>query len=157
MTSKLSGTYNKPHIPRQRAWKSALLAFSPRRPGACLDAIFQRLSWDEKLELEMFWNAPVCLADLFCVGVSSYAEQVVAVHLSTVQVSWWRGGRLWILINGGLLMLFRIKQIQTSASLKLVHFPLHYACNGEQVSGIFHFQDHFKPKCHFHWVLLKSP
>ena len=35
------------------------------------------------------------------------------------------------------------------------------SCNGEIRLGIFHFQDHLKQKCHFHfllhWVLLESP
>ena len=34
------------------------------------------------------------------------------------------------------------------------------SCNGERELGIFHFQDNFKLKCHFHflihWILLKS-
>ena len=43
---------------------------------------------------------------------------------------------------------------------------LHYnaqciSCNGERELGIFHFKDHFKLKCHFHFlihgVLVKSP
>ena len=35
------------------------------------------------------------------------------------------------------------------------------SCNGEMALGICHFRDHFKQKCHFHflihWVLLESP
>ena len=35
------------------------------------------------------------------------------------------------------------------------------SCNGEMALGIVHFQDHFKQKCHFHflihWVLLNPP
>ena len=44
------------------------------------------------------------------------------------------------------------------------HYPiiaLWGSCNGEMALGIVHFQDHFKQKCHFHflihWVLLKPP
>ena len=41
------------------------------------------------------------------------------------------------------------------------HIALSGSCNGGIRLGIFHFKDHFKQKCHFHflinWVLLKPP
>ena len=60
-------------------------------------------------------------------------------------------------------MVHCVTLLRYSIPCKTIKMPYNAICicsNGEGILGNFHFQDHFKLKCHFHflihWVLLKS-